>query len=129
MNKKTNILIIEDDVNLRQLYQEILSQNGFDVEVAADGEAGLQKLQEGGHHLTLLDMMLPKLNGIEILQALKDHPVPKEKTANGIIVLMTNMSEETVIQKAEELGSSAHIIKSEITPGVLVAHVQKLLEM
>lgn len=127
MAQKPKILVIEDDPNLRELYQEVLSQNGYVVEIAADGEVGLQKLQQGGHDLVLLDMMLPNLNGIDILKQLKAHPVPKGKPANGRIVLMTNLSEETVIKQAEELGSSSHIIKSEITPGILLEHVKKLL--
>lgn len=127
MTKKPNILIIEDDDTLRELYHEVLTQNGYEVEMAADGEDGLLKLQQGGHDLVLLDMMLPKMNGIEILKQLKAHPVPKGKPANGRIVLMTNLSEETVVKQAEELGSSSHIIKSEITPGILLEHVKSLL--
>lgn len=127
MSKKPNILIIEDDETLRELYQEVLSQNEYEVEVAADGETGLAKLQQGGHDLVLLDMMLPKMNGIEILKEFKAHPVPKGKPGNGRIVLMTNLSEETVVKQAEDLGSSSHIIKSEITPGILLEHVQQLL--
>jgi len=128
MTKKTKILIIEDDHNLRELYREVLSQNGYEIEAAADGEAGLLKLQQGGHDLVLLDMMLPKLNGIEILKQLKTHPVPSDKLANGRIVLMSNLSDESVIQEAEDFGATSHIIKAEITPGILLEHVKLLLK-
>jgi len=126
MSKHT-ILIIEDDPNLRDLYHTVLSDNEYEVEMAADGQEGLLKLQQGGHELTLLDMMLPNLNGVEVLKELQVHPVPADKKPNGIIVLMTNVADEAVIKQAEELGATSHIMKSEITPTILLEHVTKLL--
>lgn len=127
MSKKPSILVIEDDPNLRMLYAEVLTQNNFTVQLAEDGQSGLEKLQAGGHDLVLLDVMLPKLSGLDVLHQLKAHPVPPGKPANGQIILMSNQSDETVIQEAEKLGCSTHLIKADITPSILVTQIKKLL--
>jgi len=121
---KKTILLIEDDQNLRELYQKVLTIAGYDVSVATDGQEGLLKLQQGGFQLVLLDMMLPKMNGIEVLKKLKAHPA---KVQNQKIVLMSNLSEDGVLKEAEELGAASHIVKSEITPGILLEHVKTLI--
>ena len=65
------ILIVEDDQFLREFYQELLQGEGYLVDVAADGEIGLAKIKEDGYHLVLLDIMLPKKDGLQILRELK----------------------------------------------------------
>ncbi len=66
------ILVVDDDQYIRELYEELLLGEGFQVESATDGEIALGKLQEGGFHLTLLDIMMPKLDGVGVLRALKE---------------------------------------------------------
>ena len=114
------ILLVEDDQYLRDLYQEVLTEAGYAVDTAGDGEVGLAKLQTGSYGLVLLDMMMPKLDGIQVLTYLKDHPVPHPPER---IVLLTNMAHSPVIDQATELGAQGCIIKSDVTPDLFVQRV------
>ncbi len=124
MDKKIRILVIEDDEYTRDIYNETLTEAGFAVETAVDGLDGLLKAQQGGYKLILLDVMMPKKNGIEVLQGLKENP---PKTANGIIVLLTNLAQNPVVAEAMTLGAKSYLIKSDMNPDDLVAHVKKFL--
>ena len=118
------ILLIEDDTFTRELYEEVLKDAGFEVKVAVDGEEGLDRIRKGSFDLILLDMMLPKIDGLGVLRDLKNNP-PEQKLAQ--IVLVTNMAHDPVIKLARDLGVSESVIKSDITPGDLVAKVKKIL--
>ena len=122
--KKSRILVVEDETFLRDLYVEILTDEGFEVEAAADGAEGLKKIQMGGYDLILLDIVLPKMDGIEILKNIKANP-PQNK--NGAIVMLTNLGQEAVISEGVSLGVRGHIIKSDYTPDKLIAEVKQLL--
>lgn len=124
MDKK-KILIVEDDGYIRDVYQEILQETGFEVAIAIDGQEGFVKASEGGYDLILLDMMMPKFNGLEFLKALKDKP---PKKPNGMVVLLTNLAHDTVIQEALKAGAKSFLIKSDLTPDQLVEKVKSFLE-
>ncbi len=121
---KKKILIIEDDSYIRELYEEVLKDEGFEVESAIDGEAGLTKIRQGGYDLILLDMMLPKVDGLGVLRSVKNEP-PIVK--NGPIILVTNLAHDPVLKMAEDLGVKHAIIKSEINPGELVEKIKDYL--
>lgn len=118
------LLLIEDDQMVREAYEESLRSSGFEVDVAVDGEEGLTKAKEGGYDLILLDMMLPKLDGLGVLRSLRDKP-PLEK--NGPILLLTNLSHDPVITEAIQLGAVAALIKSDIDPGLLIEAVNNYI--
>ncbi|KKR71167.1 MAG: Sigma-54 dependent DNA-binding response regulator [Microgenomates group bacterium GW2011_GWC1_41_8] len=122
--KKSRILVVEDETFLRDLYVEILADEGYEVDTAADGAEGLKKIQMGGYDLILLDIVLPKMDGIEILKNIKANP-PQNK--NGSIVMLTNLGQEAVISEGVSLGVRGHIIKSDYTPDKLIAEVKQLL--
>src|SRR5688572_24207980 len=96
MNSEKRILIVEDDQFLREFYQELLQSEGFQVDIAPDGEVGLQKAQVGGYQLVLLDIMLPKRDGLQILRELKAAP---PQTPNGQIVVLTNLGQDAIIKQ------------------------------
>jgi len=118
------ILLVEDDKNARDLYQEILKSAGFEIETAIDGEDGLSKIKTGGYSLILLDVMLPKMDGLAVLAALKKEP---PKTGNGPIVLLSNLAHDPVIKEALSLGAKDHITKSDVNPEQLIQKVKNLL--
>jgi CheY-like chemotaxis protein len=122
MNKR--ILVVDDDLYIRELYEEVLKNEGYTVEAATNGEEGLAKLQEGGYDLALLDVMMPKLDGLGVLTALSQHPA---KTPNGPIILLTNLGHDPVIKDAMLHGAATYLIKAEMTPDQLLAKVKKLL--
>lgn len=122
MNQK--ILIVEDDQFLRDLYHELLADEGFQIDTAVDGEEGLRKIMTGGYDLILLDIMLPKKDGLDVLRTLKNQ---QPTTANGGIVVLTNLGQDTVIKEALSLGASGYLIKSALTPDQVLHEVRTFL--
>lgn len=118
------ILIVDDDVYLRDLYEEVLKGEGYEVTTAVDGEDGLAKLQQGGYDFTLLDVMMPKLDGLGVLKKLKETPTA---TPNGTIVLLTNLAQDPIVTEALQLGAKSYIIKADITPDQLIEKVKEYL--
>ena len=124
MAAPARILVVEDDQALRDLYVLILKDAGFSVEEAADGEAALAAMQKGGFDLVLLDIVLPKMDGIRILERLKEFPPdsPIKK-----IVVLSNLGHDEIIGNAMALGSVGYLIKSDYTPDQIVLRVQEFL--
>lgn len=123
MDKK-RILIVEDDKLLRDLYLELLGDEGFEVDDAADGETGSAKALAGGYDLILLDIMLPKKDGLEILDDLKNN---KPQKPNGSIVMLTNLGHDEVIKQGLLSGASGYLIKSALTPDEVLHQVHAFL--
>ncbi len=118
------ILIIEDEVDLRNLYVQILKKENFAVDSAIDGEEGYSKLSKKEYDLVLLDIILPKIDGLQMLDKLK----LDGKHINGKIVLLTNLSQDLVISKAVDYGISGYMVKSDLTPDQIVQEVKSHLE-
>lgn len=119
------ILVVEDDQYLRDLYIDILRDEGYDVDHAPDGEEGYAKLHAGGFDIALLDIMLPKMDGISILEKLQKETPPI--IPNGAIIVLSNIGQETVIAKAIGFGAKGYMIKSDMTPGQVISKVQEYL--
>jgi len=116
------ILLVEDEELLRKMYRKKL-ELAFEVETAADGEEGLAKAREFKPDLILLDIVMPKLNGIGVLKKIKADPV-----INWIpVVMLTNLATGAAIQECLEAGSQGYIIKSDSTPSKLLQDVKKFL--
>lgn len=119
------ILIAEDEMALRELYVAVLRGAGFEVVMAADGEEADMELRKQIPDLLLLDILMPKLNGIELLQRLKDQhrlaAIPK-------IVMLTNLTDDAKIAEAVTFGIRGYLVKSNFTPDTLILEVQKYLE-
>ncbi len=122
MNKK--ILLAEDDQFLRELYADVLKSEGYDVELAVDGEEALQKVTRGGWDLILLDIIMPKLSGLDVMKKVKETPQPL--SPNKCVVFLTNLDKGEEIKQALLLGNG-YLIKSQITPGDLTKEVQLYL--
>src|SRR3989338_11661115 len=121
MSKQKRILIIEDDVYIRDLYAEILGEAGYDVDTAVDGEEGLVKAKTGGYHLILLDVMMPKLDGLGVLQGLQQNP---PQNPNGPVILLTNLAQDEVVQEALKTGAKDFVIKSDLNPQELLTRLE-----
>lgn len=124
-NGPAKILIIEDDQFLRDFYEELLKGAGYTVDTAADGEVGLQKLIQGGWNLILLDIMLPKKDGLQILRDLKGVSTP---LPNGPIVALTNLGQDSVINQCFDLGANGYLIKSAMDPDDVLSEVNNFLK-
>lgn len=118
------ILVVDDDVYIREIYVEVLKHAGYEVDNAEDGEVALTKLKEGGYDLVLLDVIMPHKNGIEVLNELfKSSPAKK----NGPIILLTNSVEDPMIEKAQEKGVTGWAIKVDLAPPELLRLVKNTL--
>jgi CheY-like chemotaxis protein len=120
VDAKKRVLLVEDDGTLRTLYTDLLESHGLDVEQAVEGNEGFQKAKEGGYDLILLDILLPGLQGQEILEKLRQEPPIQ---SNGPIVMLTNQDQKDILQKCHELGAAGEIIKSATTQDQLVKRV------
>lgn len=120
-----NILLIEDDKLLLKVYRNILQVEGHKVTCAEDGELGLSYILEGGFDLILLDMIMPKKAGLEVLKELqKKKPV----SPNGPIVVLSNLGEEKTMKRALKLGAVAYILKDKLEPNFLAKEVDSYLK-
>lgn len=125
MDQPKKILVVEDDQFLREFYQELLTAEGYFVDVAGEGETALYKLQNNEYDLALLDIMLPKKDGVQILRDLK---VKGGKSQNLTIVVLTNLGQDLVIKECFELGADGYLIKSALNPDQVLTEVKSYLD-
>lgn len=118
------ILIIEDEVFIADLYARQLTKAGYLVKTVNDGTAGLQTLMTEQFDLLLLDIMLPGLNGLEILKQWK----LKNPNSPMVVLLLTNLGQDSVIKEGFQLGANGYLIKAAYTPDQVLAEVKKALE-
>ncbi len=118
------IIIVEDEQYLRELYIQILKQEGYDVDSAEDGEQGFEKLSKNQYDLVLLDVILPKMDGLQILEKLSK--ISERKFANT--VLLTNLGQDLVVAKALDYGVRGYMIKSDYTPEEMINEVKGYLD-
>jgi len=116
------ILLVEDEELLRKMYRKKL-ELAFEVETAADGEEGLAKAREFKPDLILLDIVMPKLNGIEVLKKIKADFAIKWIP----VVMLTNTASGAAIQECSQAGALGYIIKSDGTPSKLLQEIKKFL--
>ncbi len=117
------ILFIEDESALQKTFGEILSQEGYDMISALDGEAGLKLAKERKPDLILLDLILPKINGFDVLKQLKEDKETKEIPA----IVLTNLEGIGEIDKAIELGATTYLVKAQYSLEEVVEKIKKAL--
>lgn len=118
------LLLIEDEEFISFLYKRQFEIAGYEVETAKDSLSGLSSIQKNHFDLVLLDIMLPGLNGIDVLKAAK----ASEATKNTPIIMLTNLTQDDVMKKAKDLGAEDYWIKSEYSPQEIVGKIQGFLK-
>jgi CheY-like chemotaxis protein len=121
MDKK-KILIVEDDNFVAEVYLAKLSEMGYETALAQNGEEGLAELKKGKVDLILLDILMPIMNGIEMLEEVKKN----EEWKNIPVILLTNIGEKESIQKVREMGVKNYLIKSHFTPAEVIEKVESV---
>ena len=106
------ILLFEDDEAVAFLYKMVLSKRNYAIDIAANGDLGLQKVREQKPDLILLDIMMPEKSGMEVIEELKRDP----ETQNIPIYVLSNLADKTIEQKVMELGALKYLIKSQYLP-------------
>lgn len=120
----SKILLVEDDTLLARLYQKKFVKDGYEVATARDGVEGLEKAEKEQPNVILLDIMMPKLSGFEMLERLKALP-----TTKGIpVVVLSNLGGEEEQERAFELGAVTYIVKSNQDAAQIVAKVREILQ-
>jgi len=118
------IIVVEDEQYLRDLYIQILQQEGYRVDSAEDGDIAFEKLSKNQYDLVLLDVILPKMDGLQILEKLSK--MGDRKFDNT--VLLTNLGQDLVVAKALDYGVRGYMIKSDYTPEEMINEVKGYLE-
>ncbi len=117
------ILVIEDDPLMARMYQKIFKFEKYDVALAGNGEEGLEKARKCNPSLILLDIMMPKMNGLQVLEKLKDDLDTKKIP----VVMLTNLAGEKDAEKALIKGAVKYIVKSQHEPKEVVKIVKEII--
>jgi CheY-like chemotaxis protein len=117
------ILLVEDDLFLVDIYTTKFKEMGFVLEVAQDGGEVMRKIAEKKIDLVLLDIVLPHIDGWEILKNIKEDPGLKDLK----VVILSNLGQQSEIDKAFSLGATKYLIKAHYTPSEVVEEIKKIL--
>ena len=119
----SNILIIEDDKFLRELIARKLVSEKFEVVTAVDGETGLKKAKQTKPDLILLDLILPGIDGFEVLAKLK----ADKDLSDAPVIILSNLGQQEDVDKGLEIGAVDYLIKAHFTPNEIVDKIRKAL--
>jgi DNA-binding response OmpR family regulator len=117
------ILIVEDDRFLRELIARKLKNEGYEVLEAIDGEEGLKRVKEEKPDLILLDLILPGIDGFEVLAKAKEDPT----TAQIPVIILSNLGQREEIERGLKLGAIDYLIKAHFTPGEIIEKIKNIL--
>ena len=123
--KGVRVLIVEDETFLRELYEELLSDEGFEVDTAVDGAAAVEKIKEKEFDLTLLDIMLPHKDGLSVLEEMQQ---AGKSGRMGKVIMLTNLGQDAVIKRGFDLGADGYLIKSAYTPDQILKEISNFLD-
>ena len=117
----TKVLIVEDDRYISKMYQLKLALDGMNVQTSENGRNGVEKLKEFKPDIVLLDILMPEMDGFELLKVAKSDP----ETADIPILILSNLGSEDHIQKGLSLGACGYIVKSQYTPSQVVEKIKE----
>lgn len=118
------ILIVEDDKFLRELIVQKLVREGFKTSEAIDGEEGIKKIKEEKPDLVLLDLILPGIDGFEVLSRMKE-----ESALSSIpVIILSNLGQKEDVEKGMKLGAVDYLIKAHFTPGEIIVKIKDNLK-
>lgn len=117
------VLIVEDDPLMSRMYQKIFTFEKYDVVAAGDGQEGLDKARQVKPMIILLDVMMPKMNGLQVLEKLKSDP----ETKTIPVIMLTNLAGEKDAENALLKGAVKYIVKSEHDPKQVVGMVKEII--
>lgn len=121
VNKK--ILIVEDDEFLLSMYSTKFEIEGYEVVMASDGEMGVEKAQKEKPSIILLDIMLPNMDGFDVLKKLK----ADRATSDIPVILLTNLSQKQDVEQGLSLGAEDYLVKAHFMPSEVVDKINRLI--
>ena len=121
MEKK--ILIIEDDKFLRELISQKILKEGYDISEAVDGEKGIKGVKDVKPDLVLLDLILPGIDGFEVLSRIKADP----ETSKIPVIILSNLGQKDDIDRGLKMGAVDYMIKAHFTPAEIITKIREIL--
>jgi len=118
------ILIIEDDKFLRELIVQKLTKEGYETSEAVDGEQGIKKVKEEKPDIVLLDLILPGIDGFEVLSQKKEDP----SVAQIPVIILSNLGQKEDVERGLKLGAVDYLIKAHFTPGEIIEKIKNALK-
>jgi len=122
--EKKKILIVEDDNFVAEVYFAKLTEMGYEAILAQNGEEGIATLKKDKIDMILLDILMPIMNGMEMLEEIKK----REDWKNIPVILLTNVGEKESIQKVREMGVKNYLIKSHFTPAEVIEKIESVFK-
>jgi len=119
----TKIAIIEDDQVISQMYRMKFEADGFEVQLADNGQRGVALVESFKPDIILLDLQMPHMNGAEALAQIRS----KDKSKNTPVIILTNLGEEEAPKSLKSLGVHSYIVKADLTPRQVVGRVKEAL--
>lgn len=120
-NQPMTILVIEDDQFLRDLITHKIVEEGYYALEAVDGEEGINKAASSQPQLILLDIILPGMDGFEVLRLLKQKPETKKIP----VIVLSNLGQEDDVERARALGAKDYLVKAQFTPAEIIEKIKK----
>jgi DNA-binding response OmpR family regulator len=117
------VAVVEDDIAISQMYRLKFEAEGFEVQTAENGKVGLEMLESFKPNIVLLDLMMPEMNGDEMLTELRKKPWGKDMT----VIILTNLGEEEAPKTLKTLNVHSFIVKAEMTPSQVAERVKQAL--
>ena len=118
------ILIVEDDKFLRDLISQKLTKEGYEVDEAMDGEEGVKMIKEVKPDLVLLDLILPGIDGFEVLVKMKEN----SNISSTPVIILSNLGQKEDVEKGLKLGAVDYLIKAHFTPGEIIDKIRAVLK-
>lgn len=120
---QTKVAIIEDDMAIVQMYRTKFENEGYQVATAPDGQTGLELIEEYEPDVILLDLMMPNMNGLDMLSKLRAQPGGRERK----VIVLTNMGDTETATRVYKMAADDYIVKAEMTPKEVTERVKSLL--
>lgn len=121
--KKVKVLIVDDDITLREMYAERIKMEGFEIEIAENGDEGIKKAKIFKPDVVLLDIMMPGTNGFGVLETLQKD----DQTKSIPILMLSALIQEENKVRSKEAGAKDYIVKSETTPANVIDKIKEAL--
>lgn len=116
------ILVVEDDKFLRELISQKLLREGYDTKEAVDGKDAFEKICQEKPDIVLLDLIMPDMNGFEVLEKIKDKPELEKMS----VIILSNLGQRDDIEKGLALGAVDFLVKAHFTPGEIIEKIKKI---
>jgi DNA-binding response OmpR family regulator len=123
-SQSKKVLIVDDDEFLLEMYALKFRQSGFAVDVAENGKKALEKITESAPDILLLDVVMPSVDGFQVLQEIKS----RKLAPNAIVIMLTNLGQKDDTERGISLGADDYVVKAHFTPSEVVEKVRKVLE-